>query len=143
MIESTVLQEFSTWASQSFMVSAIAGGVMWDTIKGQLLVPFKNKFSKYFDSEDEAERYFEKINNDESINKKKPQRDIEDIYEEITDKEIPGSFIHDLNEFLKINKEKIELINREQGDFTVTNQHASRDINNVKGSQTIINYGRN
>ncbi|WP_394903499.1 hypothetical protein [Clostridium butyricum] len=138
----TILQQFSTWISENWAVSAIAGGIFWDTIKGQLLVPFKNKFSKYFNSEKEAEEYLQKISETESINKKKPFRDIEDLYEEVTQKKLPGDFINELREFLINNNDKIELMNQEKGDFIGFNQQAGRDINNIKGSQTIINYGR-
>lgn len=142
MIESTVLQEFSTWVSLDFVTSAIVGGVLWDTVKAYLWVPFKNKFIKYFNSEEEAEKYLEKIAKSESTNKKKPYRDIEDIYEEVACKQIPNEFVDDLKKFLISNKDKIEMINKEKGDFTSFNQQAGRDINNVKGSQTIINYGK-
>lgn len=142
MGEVTILQQFSTWVSENWAVSAIAGGIMWDTIKGYLLIPFKNKFSKYFSCNKEAEEYFEKICKTESINKKKPSRDIEDVYEDVTQNALPDGFIDELRDFLITNNDKVELINQEKGDFTSLNQQAGRDINNVKGSQTIINYGR-
>lgn len=142
MGETTVLQQFSSWVSENWAVSAIAGGVLWDTIKDHLLIPFKSAFSKYFSCDNEAEIYFEKICNTESINKRKPARDIEDVYEDVTQDELPSEFIDDLRKFLINNNDKIDLINKETGDFNSLNQRAGRDINNVKGSQTIINYGR-
>lgn len=142
MVESTILQEFSTWVSQNFIASAIAGGVLWDTLKAYLWLPFKNRFTTYFNSEEEAESFFEKLAKSNSINKKKPYRDVEDIYEEVACKKIPNEFIDELKEFIVSNKDKIEMINQDKGDFSSNNQQAGRDINNVKGSQTIINYGR-
>ncbi|MGL5869335.1 hypothetical protein [Clostridium chrysemydis] len=142
MGEVTILQQFSTWVAENWAASAIAGGILWDAIKGQLLIPFKNKFSKYFSTDNEAEEYLQKIYETESINKKKPFRDIEDVYEEVTKKELPDGFINELRDFFIENNDKIELLNQGKGDFTGLNQQAGRDINNVKGTQTIINYGR-
>lgn len=141
MVEPTIFQAFSEWVSQNFLASAIAGGIVWDTIKLNLYTPFKNKLGEYFKSEEESEKYFETINNSKSVNTKKPYRDIEDIYEEVTGNSIPDKFIEELKEFLIANKDKIEMLNQEKGDFTSLNQRAERDINNVKGSQTIINFG--
>lgn len=142
MGELTILQQFSTWVSENWAASAIAGGIVWDVIKGHLLIPFKNKFGKYFNGDKEAEEYFEKICKSQSINKKKPARDIEDAYEDVTENTLPDGFIEELRDFLIANKDKVEMINQQKGDFTSLNQQAGRDINNVKGSQTIINYGR-
>ncbi|WP_346879437.1 hypothetical protein [Clostridium sp. UBA3061] len=142
MGELTIIQQFSAWVSENWAVSAIAGGVFWDVIKGQLLIPFKAKFGKYFNNDKEVEEYLQKISETESINKKKPIRDIEDVYEDVTQKDLPDKFIDELKEFLISNNDKVEMMNKQSGDFTGLNQQAGRDINNVKGSQTIINYGR-
>lgn len=138
----TIMQQFSTWVSENWAVSAIAGGVFWDVIKEQLLIPFKTKLGMYFNSDKQAEEYFQKISEAESINKKKPIRDIEDVYEDVTRKALPDNFIDELREFLIENNDKVEMMNKQRGDFAGLNQQAGRDINNVKGSQTIINYGR-
>ena len=143
MVEVTILQQFSSWVSENWGVSAIAGGIMWDAIKGCLLIPFKNKFYKYFSGDKEAEGYFEKICESQSINKNKPSRDIEDVYEDVTKNALPDGFIDELRDFLIANKDKVEMLNNQNGDFSSLNQQAGRDINNVKGSQTITNYGRN
>lgn len=142
MIEPTVFQAFSEWVSQDFIVSAVAGGITWDIMKGNLWEPFKNKFLDYFRDEREAEKYFEEINTMKSINSKKPFRDIEDSYEEITNTSMPSNFIDELSKFLVDNKDKVEKMNQEKGDFSCLEQHAGRDINNVKGTQTIINIGK-
>ena len=77
MGELTIIQEFSRWVSENWAVSAIAGGVFWDVIKGQLLIPFKTKLGMYFNNDKQAEEYLQKISEAESINKKKPMREIE------------------------------------------------------------------
>lgn len=142
MGEVTIVQQFSTWVSENWGASAIAGGIVWGVIKEYLLVPFKDKFGKYFNGNKEVEEYFERICISQSINKKKPARDIEDVYEDITENKLPNGFIDELREFFITNKDKVEMINQQKGDFASLNQQAGRDINNVKGSQTIINYGR-
>lgn len=141
MGELTIIQQFSTWVSENWSASAIAGGVFWDVIKGQLLIPFKTKLGMYFNNDKQAEEYLQKISEAESINKKKPIRDIEDVYEDVTKKDLPDNFIDELREFLVENNDKVEMMNKQSGDFIGLNQQAGRDINNVKGSQTIINYG--
>lgn len=142
MTEPTIFQAFSEWVSQNFIVSAVAGGITWDIVKGNLWIPFKNKFLDYFRDEREAEKYFEEINMMKSINSKKPFRDIEDAYEKITNNNMPSNFIDELSKFLLDNKDKIEKMNQEKGDFSCLQQRAGRDINNVKGTQTIINIGK-
>lgn len=142
MGELTIIQEFSRWVSENWAVSAIAGGVFWDVIKGQLLIPFKTKLGMYFNNDKQAEEYLQKISEAESINKKKPIRDIEDVYEDVTQKALPDNFIDELRTFLIENNDMIDMMNKQSGDFTGLNQQAGRDINNVKGSQTIINYSK-
>lgn len=142
MNEISILQSFSTWVSENWLASAILGGVTWDITKEYLLLPLKNKIGKYFIDDEQVQNYIETVSSTNVINIKKPYRDIEDIYENITNQEVPLDLTDTLKEFFIENKELIEAMNKRlqtNSIFQISNQHATRDINNVNGHQIIIN----
>ncbi|WP_027624497.1 hypothetical protein [Clostridium lundense] len=140
MIDGSVLQEFSTWVANNWAVSAIVGGLTWDVVKATLAVPFKSKLGKWFTNDAEAEVYLENICEKSAINKTKPYRDVEDIFEKFTGNEMPAEFIEQLKELIIDSKSIIDEMNKKaEIVFNVKEQKAGRDINNINGSQITIN----
>ncbi len=141
MVEGSILVEIFKWVG----ITA-AGGIIkteaaeyFKTLKKQ----FINKFLPYFKNEQEAELYYDNIADTKAKHPKKPNRDIEDTYEEITSKEYNVEFEQKLKEWVKENEGilntlfvKKELVNNE---FNVNLQQAGRDVINVNGNVTINN----
>lgn len=139
-MDGSIFQTFTTWVSENWLASAIAGGITWDVAKQYILLPFKTKFSKFFQDEKQAETYLESLCNDKVVNSSKPYRDVEDKYEEIVKIKFPQEFIEELKQFIIENKELIDNMNSEAKTvFDIKEQHAGRDINNVNGTQIIVN----
>lgn len=140
MIDGTVLQNFTEWVASNWVASAIAGGITWDVIKENMLEPFKEKFIKFFKNEQQTEKYLKNLCSSNAVNQSKPYRDAEDVYEELTKNKIPEEFLIELRQFVIDNKEIIDKMNfKATTVFNIKEQHAGRDINNINGSQIIIN----
>lgn len=146
MIDGSILQTLSTWVQDNWAASAIAGGITWDMIKEYLLIPAKNALGKFFVDDKQIEEYLESLCNNKAINNKKPLRDAEDKYEEIVGKDIPEGFNEAIKQLIIESKEIIEEMNNTSkeknlgnGVFNIKEQKANRDINNVNGTQIIMN----
>ncbi len=140
-MEISVLQAVSTWIANNWTASAIAGGITWDVSKKIILTPMKNAISKFFQTEDETAKFIETISTTEVVNTNKPYRDIEDIYEDVANREFPTELIDIIKKFFIDNKELIDTMNKStSGSINVKEQHAGRDINNVIGQQ--INFNK-
>ncbi|MDI3477784.1 MAG: hypothetical protein PWQ59_1309 [Thermoanaerobacterium sp.] len=140
MIDTSVLQGFSFWVANNWAASAIIGGLTWDIAKKYILNPLKNKISKYFVNEYQAQNYIEALCIRKLVNPKKPYRDIEDLYEEIAGKDFPDELLEELKRFMIENRSIVDEMNKEiAAVFQIKEQLAGRDINNVNGSQIIIN----
>lgn len=132
------LTAFCSWAIGASS-AGIIGNLSTEGAK-KIYGSFKEKFNKYYDSDEQLERHFESMCNEEAANPKKPNRDIEDSYEKITGKEYVREFEEELKEWVLANKELFN--DRENMAYISGNissiQHASTIYNNV-GSQTINN----
>lgn len=102
---------------------------------------FKNKFLHFFKNEEEVDEYYNTIINKKSINSKKPNRDLEDIYEEITKNTFEPKFIEEIKEWVEDNKDILQNVWTISGNknFIIKEQNANRDIINVSGNVTINN----
>lgn len=105
---------------------------------------FKKKFLPFFKSEEEVDEYYNTIVNKKSINPKKPNRDLEDIYEEITKNTFDSKFIDEIKKWIIDNKEIFQNVwtISENKSFIIKEQKANRDIINVSGNVTINNKER-
>ena len=140
MNEQTILQGFSEWVANNWGASAILGGITWDIVKEKLLIPFKKKVGSYFIDEAQVLQCLEKIHNEQCKNIKKPFRDIEDTYEIVTGQSMPNDFIEKMKELIIENSEIIKSLNSDvKCGINAGIQHASRDVNNVNGTQIIVN----
>lgn len=102
---------------------------------------FKKKFLPFFKNEEEVNEYYNTIINKKSINPKKPSRDLEDIYEEITKNTFDSKFIEEIKEWVEDNKDILQNVWTISGNknFIIKEQKANRDIINVSGNMTINN----
>lgn len=140
MVDISILQAFSEWVASNWIASTIVGSLSWDLAKKYLYVPFKNKLGKYFENDNQVEQYLEMLYSCKAINNIKPYRDVEDKYEELLGNEIPEGFIEEIKQFMIENKDIIDEMNSQAKIvFSIREQHAGRDINNVNGTQIIIN----
>lgn len=139
-MDATVLQGFSSWVANNWAASAIIGGLTWDIAKQYIVTPLKSKISRYFVDENQVQDYIQALCTKKLVNTKKPYRDVEDLYEEIAGKDFPDDLLEELKTFMIENSSKIDEMNKEiTAVFQIKEQHAGRDINNVSGSQIIIN----
>lgn len=140
MEELSILEAFSQWVTTNWAASTIVGGISWDLVKSHLLIPFKNKLGKYFVDETMIETYLHELQEGKVVNKNKPFRDVEDKYEEIIGRDMPEGFIDGVKEFIIENKKVIDDLNSKANVvFSIRQQNAGRDINNVHGTQIIMN----
>ncbi|WP_408956130.1 hypothetical protein [Natroniella sp. ANB-PHB2] len=138
--EVSTLSAFINWVGVC-AGAGIIGNIAFYSVEG-LKNSFVNKFNKYFNSSKEAEEYLEDISNKSAINVNKPYRDIEDIYENTTEKKLPQEFVNELKSWVKENEEDIKkLVNQSQESniLNIKEQKAERDINNVQGVQIVNN----
>ena len=125
----------------------VLGRTAYDGLK-TLGESFVAKVEKFFNNKKEAESFYEAICSKTASNPKKPYRDLEDIHEEISTKDIDDrgmtDFLSEVKEWFKENDEVIKKIVISQPidnpTQNITHQQAVRDINNVQGTQ--INYNR-
>lgn len=124
---------------------SVLGNATYDALKS-LSSSFFNKLGRFFGSKDETDEYLKAICERPTSNIKKPYRDIEDVFEEITTKHssLSTEFLNEIKQWFVENGEEIKGIIISQTltspSQNIKNQRAGRDINNVQGTQ--INYNR-
>lgn len=138
-MEPTIFAAFSYWAING-VVSGVVANITYDGIKS-LKGKFKTKMAKYFNDDDEIENYLKAVVEQKVINIKKPYRDIEDVYEIITKRDIPEEFSIAFKEWVKENKSELVEVDSQVKTINVQSQSAARDIINIQGNSTINNYG--
>ncbi|MFJ2043981.1 hypothetical protein ACIOBL_10270 [Paenibacillus taichungensis] len=119
----------------------ICSSASWDILKqtgGKLINSFKNKFlnDKSFDSEQECYEFLEIIFNNTPNSKKDPYKDVQFIYEEITENS-NFTFIDNFKQWVIENASEFENVNN------LTSQQVSVKIDHQEnnGAGTIINAG--
>ncbi|AMJ41008.1 hypothetical protein [Anaerotignum propionicum] len=125
----------------NFVGASIASGITWDLLKTlgtEILSKFKLKFisEKYFKDENQCDAFLEIITNKDTFNDKKPLRDVQNVYVDITENETI-KFVQEYELWLKENKEDFEKL------ILKFSQTASVNIGNQTntGSGNIINTG--
>ena len=78
----SILIAISQWAVKNFQLGESLKEVGTEVLQKCLWNPLKNKIIKYFNSDREANEFIEQISITEASNIKKPERDVEDLYEE-------------------------------------------------------------
>ena len=75
-------------------------------------IPLKEKIVKFFSSDKEAQEFVEKISTQNCINEHKPERDVEDVYEEMKSRLLDKELFEIITNFFKENQKLIEEANR-------------------------------
>lgn len=112
IVNETILMAISKWAMKNFSVSESLTRVGKEILQKHIWIPLRQKIAGFFSSDKEAEDFVEKISSRSVVNQQKPERDVEDVYEEMKgcmpDKELfktVAEFFADHQELLKeINK---------------------------------------
>ncbi len=128
-------------ATLNFVGASVASGITWDLLKilgTEILSSFKLKFisEKYFKDENQCNIFFENITNKETFSEKKPLRDVQNVYVDITENETI-KFDQEFELWLREYKECFEKL------ILKSSQNASVNIGSQTntGSGNIINTG--
>lgn len=109
----TILMAISKWVVKSFPVSESLAEVGKEILQKHIWIPLRQKIANFFSSDEEAEDFVEKISCRSAVNKQKPERDIEDVYEEMK------GYVPDRELFKTIT------------DFFVENQNLLKETNQM------------
>ncbi|WP_455508596.1 hypothetical protein [Butyricimonas paravirosa] len=119
------------------ITSSVIASASYDTIKKVFnFSTLKKKLARFFIDEKQVEEYLRKICEESSINSHKPERDIEDIYEETTNSKYNSEIFADIKKWVLENKDKINSsVNmdlKNESGFNIGIQNA-QEIYNIQG----------
>lgn len=141
-MKSTILIAISEWAVKNLNIKESLKNVSISVLQKCLWEPLQNRLIKFFSSEEKAQKFVECISTEEAINERKPQRDIEDTYEELEDKVYSKELFDEIVAFFSENQSLIHQINQDNAECTENNvtfvkQKATNIYNSVGGKQEI------
>ncbi len=140
----TIISEFVAWTLGT-AASGVVGNLTYEGVKG-LYQSYREKFSNYYQNEEEMQQHFEIMAEATSNNPNKPQRDVEDSYEVITQRDFDQQFVSDLKTWVLENQIIIkELVQNKQETtvISVGSQYANGNIYNIGGDQNnTFNFGK-
>lgn len=119
----TILMMALKWVYKNLGVGEELNNIKNEVLKSCLWSPLKNKITSLFPSKEGTIEFIDAISDTEATNNIEPYKEIESVYEKITDKEAPEQLWDILVECLKENSEKINKLN---------------EASNCNMSQTII-----
>ena len=125
-------------ANKAAILSKVIASASYDGLKKVLdFSTLKEKISKFFKKEDDVEKYLEAICNTESKNEAKPDRDIEDCFEEITGDKYDSELFNEIKNWVEENEGQISNVSKmefkNKGGFNIGIQNAGKNIINIKG----------
>ena len=147
----SVFMAFYSWVQDPNVLAGVGqtvfGRAVYDGLK-VLGESFVSRLGGFFNNKGETEAFYEAICSKAASNIKKPYRDVEDIFEEVSTKNIDDSemrdFLSAIKEWFKENDAATRqiVISQSIDNLTqnITHQQAGHNINNVQGTQ--INYNR-
>lgn len=112
MNEKTILITLSAWAVKNLGIKEALSEVGTEIIKKCLWTPLKEKIVKFFASDKEAQDFVEKISTQNCVNEHKPERDVEDVYEEMVNQLPDKELFETIANFFRDNQKLIEEANR-------------------------------
>lgn len=123
--------------NQTAITSSLIASASYDAIKKIFnFSTLKKKISRFFIDEKQVEEYLQKICESSSINPHKPERDIEDIYEDTTKSQYNSLIFEGIKEWVLENKDTINSsVNmnfKNESGFNIGIQNA-REIYNIQG----------
>lgn len=125
-------------AHKADIASKVIASATYDGLKKVLdFSTLKNRISKFFKKEEDAEKYIEVLCNTEPKNISKPYRDIEDSYEEISGEAYNEEIYNEVKKWIEENQEQITNVAKmefqnEKG-FNIGVQNAGKNIFNIQG----------
>lgn len=135
VMNATILMAISEWAVKNLKIKESIKNVGTSVLQKCLWTPLENKIVNYFSSKENALQFVERVSTSDVVNVKKPERDVEDIYEELEGKEPSKELFNEIVGFLNENQSLIQQINQNDNRNTGTNmyigsQNAEKIINN-------------
>lgn len=139
-MKETILIAISKWAVKNLNVSESLKNVGVEVLDKILWKPLKNKILGFFDSPKEMDVFVKEISEVEAVNITKPDRDVEDIYEDIKGVPPCKELFNTIAKFFSENQDLLKQINAtsniESSGTTIFNQKA-KNIYNAQGTQII------
>ena len=140
MIMETIFSSLCAFllAEKAGIASKVIASATYDGLKKMLdFSALKNRISKFFNKEEDADKYIETICNTESKNSSKPFRDIEDCYEEVSGESYNEELYNEVKKWIEENQEQITKVSKmefenEKG-FNIGVQNAGKNIFNIQG----------
>ena len=123
--------------NQAAIASSLIANASYDAIKKVFnFSSLKKKLSKFFIDDEQIEEYLRKICEEKSNNSHKPERDIEDVYENTTNEKYNSEIFEGIKEWVLENQNAInETINmnfKNESGFNIGTQNA-QEIYNIQG----------
>ena len=125
----------------TFIGSSVVSGVTWDVLKTagtNIIRNFKQKFLRkdIFTSEEQAEKFLEKISSMPSNNIEESKENIKKVYQETTGND-KVNFFEEFFEWIKVNKEEFAKLSSNSIQISSINVKSQTNT----GSGNIINTG--
>ena len=142
-MNTTILMAISEWAVKNLKIKESIKNVGTSVLQKCLWNPLENRIINYFSAKENAQQFVKQISTSDAVNAKKPERDVEDIYEELEGKEPSKELFNEIIGFLNENQSLIQQINQNNSRSAETNiyigsQNAEKIINNNnQGGMTI------
>lgn len=123
--------------NKAAIASSIIASASYETIKKTLnFSGLKNRIAKFFIDDEQIESYLKEISEKEASNPHKPERDIEDSYENITGQVYNKELFNELSNWIKENEKTIGQTNMDfdtKSGFNIGVQNAGKNIINIRG----------
>lgn len=135
----SILIAISQWIVKNFNVEESLKEVGTEVLQKCLWSPLRNRIIKFFPSEEEAQEFVEQLSVTEATNEKKPERDVEDLYEELEGEMSANDLFNTIVIFLRENQELIKQMNSASSSngYNIMYNQKAQNIYNNTGVQNI------
>lgn len=120
------------------LTTGLVTNLTYDTLKKSLdFSSLKKRIARFFDEEKDVDKYLEDLCQKPSNNTAKPYRDVEDVFENISDRDYNPDLYKEIELWIKQNSDKlIEISKVKQANkkgINIGNQNAGKNIYNIQG----------
>ena len=109
-----------------------------EALKAFVWAPLTEVVKRFFTSEQETKEFVKKISTKEANNIRKPYRDVEDVYEEMSGKESSEELYSAIEDFFKNNQKAVSDANLQRGQDVT---YIGGTINNNDKGVVNVSYG--
>lgn len=125
-------------AHKADIASKVIASATYDGLKRVFdFSSLKNRISRFFKKDEDADKYLETICNTESKNVSNPYRDIEDSFEELTGEKFDNELYNEIKNWVEENQAQISNVSKmefkNEGGFNIGIQNAGKNIFNIQG----------